>query len=83
MAINLAQYQLAVAAGQEATLEWHAQKKACHTFTIEQYTALSLAIAAYVYPYRRYQEQIKAAIYTVENKEAIDSIKIDYSAVQV
>lgn len=54
MAINLAQYQLAAAAGQPTVLEWHAQKQQCHTFTIEQYTELSLAIAAYVYPYRRY-----------------------------
>ena len=45
MAINLAQYQLAAAAGQPAALEWHAQKQQCHTFTIEEYTALSLAIA--------------------------------------
>ena len=77
MAINLAQYQLAVA----AELEWHAQKKQCHAFTIEQYTALSLAIAAYVYPYRRYQEQVKAAIYTAESEAEIHAIEIDYGSV--
>lgn len=81
MAINLAQYQLAVAAEQPAVLEWHAQKKQCHSFTIEQYTALSLAIAAYVYPYRRYQEQVKAAIYTAESEAEIHAIKIDYGSV--
>ena len=81
MAINLAQYQLAVAAEQPAVLEWHAQKKQCHTFTIEQYTALSLAIAAYVYPYRRYQEQVKAAIYTAESEAEIHAIEIDYGSV--
>ena len=81
MAINLAQYQLAVAAGQPAVLEWHAQKKQCHAFTIEQYTALSLAIAAYVYPYRRYQEQVKAAIYTAESEAEIYAIEIDYGSV--
>ena len=81
MAINLAQYQLAVAAEQPAVLEWHAQKKQCHAFTIEQYTALSLAIAAYVYPYRRYQEQVKAAIYTAESEAEIHAIKIDYGSV--
>lgn len=83
MAINLAQYQLAVAAEQPAVLEWHAQKKQCHAFTIEQYTALSLAIAAYVYPYRRYQEQVKAAIYTAESEEEIHAIEIDYGSVGV
>ena len=81
MAINLAQYQLAAAAGQPAVLEWHAQKQQCHTFTIEQYTALSLVIAAYVYPYRRYQEQVKAAIYAAKSKEELDAIEIDYSGV--
>ena len=81
MAINLAQYQLAVAAEQPAVLEWHAQKQQCHTFTIEEYTALSLAIAAYVYPYRRYQEQVKAAIYTAESEAEIHAIEIDYGSV--
>ena len=81
MAINLAQYQLAAAAGQPAVLEWHAQKQQCHTFTIEQYAAMSLAIAAYVYPYRRYQEQVKAAIYAAESEAEIGAIEIDYSSV--
>ena len=81
MAINLAQYQLAAAAGQPAALEWHAQKQQCHTFTIDEYTALSLAIAAYVYPYRRYQEQIKAAIYAAESEAEIGAIEIDYGSV--
>lgn len=81
MAINLAQYQLATAAGQPAVLEWHAQKQQCHTFTIEEYTALSLAIAAYVYPYRRYQEQVKAAIYAAESEAEIGAIEIDYGSV--
>lgn len=81
MAINLAQFQLASAAGQPAVLEWHAQKQQCHTFTIDEYTALSLAIAAYVYPYRRYQEQVKAAIYAAESEAEIGAIKIDYGSV--
>ena len=81
MAINLAQYQLAAAAGQPAALEWHAQKQQCHTFTIEEYTALSLAIAAYVYPYRRYQEQVKATIYAAESEAEIGAIEIDYGSV--
>lgn len=81
MAINLAQYQLAIAAGQPAVIEWHAQKQQCHTFTIEEYTALSLAIAAYVYPYRRYQEQVKATIYAAESEAEIGAIEIDYGSV--
>lgn len=81
MAINLAQYQLAAAAGQPAVLEWHTQKKSCHTFTREEYTALSLAIAAYVYPYRRYLEAVKEAIYEAQSKEELDAIEIDYGGV--
>ena len=81
MAINLAQYQLAAAAGQPAALEWHAQKQQCHTFTIDEYTALSLAIAAYVYPYLRYQESVKEAIYMAQSKEELDAIEIDYGGV--
>lgn len=81
MAINLAQYQLAAAAGQPAVLEWHTQKKSCHTFTLEEYTALSLAIAAYVYPYRRYLEAVKETIYEAQSKEELDAIEIDYGGV--
>ena len=81
MAINLAQYQLAAAAGQPAVLEWHTQKKSCHTVTLEEYTALSLAIAAYVYPYRRYLEAVKEAIYEAQSKEELDAIEIDYGSV--
>ena len=81
LALNLMQYQLAVQARQEAVLEWHAQKQACRVFTVEEYTALSLAIAAYVYPYRRYQETVKAAIWAAEGEEEINAVQIDYSTV--
>ena len=62
-------------------LEWHTQKKSCHTFTLKEYTALSLAIAAYVYPYLRYQESVKEAIYMAQSKEELDAIEIDYGSV--
>lgn len=82
MAINLMQYQLAVSAGEEnPPLEWHTQKKRCHTVTLEEFTALALAIKSYVYPYRRYQESIKEAIYAAETQEELDAIVIDYSSV--
>ena len=48
---------------------------------MEEYTALSLAIAAYVYPYRRYQETVKAAIWVAESEEEINAVQIDYSTV--
>lgn len=81
MALNLQQYQVQVAAGRSVNLEWHTQKKQCHTFTEEQYTALLLAIIDYVYPYRRYQEAVKAAIYDARTAEAVEAMVIDYSTV--
>lgn len=83
MSLNLQQYQVQVAAGRSVNLEWHTQKKQCHTFTPEQYTALLLAIIDYVYPYRRYQEAVKAAIYAAETAEAVEAVVIDYASVIV
>lgn len=82
MALNLQQYQLQVAAGREVELEWHTQKKMCHTFTQEQYTALSLAIIDYVYPYLRYQEAVKEAIYGARTVEEVAAVVIDYASVE-
>lgn len=82
MALNLQQYQLQVAAGREVELEWHTQKKMCHTFTQEQYTALSLAIIDYVYPYLRYQEAVKEAIYRAQTVEEVAAVVIDYASVE-
>lgn len=82
MALNLQQYQLQVAAGRDVELEWHTQKKMCHTFTQEQYTALSLAIIDYVYPYLRYQEAVKEAIYGAQTVEEVAAIVIDYANVE-
>ena len=82
MALNLQQYQVQKTAGRDAVLEWHTQKKQCHTFTEEQYTALLLAIIDYVYPYRRYQESVKEAIYNAETLEAVRAVVIDYGSVE-
>lgn len=81
MALNLMQYQAAQTAQQTAPLEWHAQKEQCRSFTPEEYISLSMAISAYVYPYRRYQESVKAAIYQAETQGALEAIAIDYSSV--
>lgn len=83
MALNLQQYQVQKAAGREAVLEWHTQKKQCHTLTEEQYTALLLAIIDYVYPYRRYQESVKEAIYNAGTVEEVQAVVIDYASVEV
>ena len=83
LALNLMQYQVNKAAGQPAVLEWHAQKEACRAFEEAEYTALSMAISAYVYPYRRYQEKVKAAIYEAQTAEAVEAVVIDYAGVIV
>ncbi len=81
MALNLMQYQVAVQAGQPKVLEWHAQKESCRTFEQQEYVALSLAIADYVYPYLRYQESVKEAIYQAQTAEEVANVKIDYASV--
>lgn len=83
LALNLMQYQVNKAAGRPAVLEWHAQKEECRAFEEAEYTALSMAISAYVYPYRRYQEKVKAAIYAAETAESVEDVVIDYSSVIV
>ena len=82
MSLNLQQYQVQVSAGREVPLEWHTQKKQCHTFTIEQYSALLLAIIDYVYPYRRYQEAVKEAIYSAQTADDVAAVVIDYASVE-
>lgn len=83
LALNLMQYQVNKASGQPAVLEWHAQKEECRAFEEAEYTALSMAISAYVYPYRRYQEKVKAAIYDSQTAEAVEAVVIDYAGVIV
>ena len=81
IALNWMQYQVTKAAGEPAVLEWHAKKEECRPFDESEFTDLSLAITNYVYPYRRYQEKIKAAIYNAETVEEVAAIEIDYSTV--
>ena len=40
-----------------------------------------MAISAYVYPYRRYQEQVKEAIYSAKTVEEVKAVVIDYASV--
>lgn len=81
MALNLLQYQVALQMEQPAVLEWHAQKQNCRVFTPDEYSALSLEIARYVYPYRRYQEQVKTEIYTAGTVAEVNAVQIKYEEV--
>lgn len=79
--LNLAQYQLAVAAGVPAKIEWHSQKAACVEWEVSDFTEFALAITSYVYPYLRHQEAIKTAIYACTTRQEVADIIIDYDSV--
>ena len=83
MSLNKMQYDIAVKQGQQGVLEWHSIKNTCKTFTIEDFEELSLLISSYIYPYCRYQEEIKKQIYSCTSIESVKNITIDYSSVGV
>lgn len=80
LALNLNQYQLTVQAGQEATLQWHPKHKACRDFTLEEFTALILAIKEFVYPYVQKCQEYKTRIYAATTEEELDAIDLYYGA---
>lgn len=81
MAYNLTKFQFQSPNQEPPLLEWHAQKKERHTFTLEEFKALFFAIDSYAEPYRRYQESVKQAIYEANTVEEINAIQIDYYTV--
>ena len=83
ISLNLMQYQLAVTAGLSPYLEWHALHEQCRDFTVEELSALALSISAYVYPFVRYNQSIKTAIYATATAEELEKIIIDYEKVGV
>lgn len=78
LSLNFMQYELAVKAGLDATLEWHAVHEKCTTWTVEELTALSLQIKTFVYPYLRKMQDIKEEIYSCTSKEELLDIMIAY-----
>lgn len=79
ISLNLNQYQIAVQAGVDAPiLEWHAKHEECKPWTLEDLTALSLAISAEVYPIYHLMQQYKTRIYACKTVKAVDSIKLEY-----
>lgn len=81
MSLNLQQYQFKLSIGQPAVLEWHSKEKACRTFELEEFSGLLNQVIDYVYPYRRYLEEVKEKIYAAKTVEEVDAIVIDYSLV--
>lgn len=79
IALNITSYQIATAAGIEnATLEWHASKEACTPWTLENLSALSLAIRNYIYPYYTLCQTYKTQIYACETVGAVEAIELVY-----
>ena len=77
--LNISQYQLQVAAGVEnPVLEWHSIHEACQPWTIENLTALVLAIADYVYPWFKLMNEYKAQIYACTDRHEVEKIEIIY-----
>lgn len=79
MALNMLQYQAAVSAGVATTLQWHSVRAECRDWSLEEFTALTVAISNFVYPYLRQQEQIKTNIYACTTRDEVANIKIEYT----
>lgn len=75
---NLALYQLSVASGSPRTLEWNCTGETCTKWTLENLTALALAIGNYVQPIVAQQRKIEVEIRNCTTKEELNSIKIKY-----
>lgn len=77
--LNISQYQIQLAAGiPNPVLEWHAIHEACQPWTLENLSALVLAISGAIYPWFRKMQEYKAAIYACETKEDLDKIELVY-----
>lgn len=82
LSLNFMQYELAIKAGLDATLEWHAVHEKCTAWTVEELTALSLQIKAFVYQYLRQMQDIKEQIYACASKEELLDIVIAYTLIE-
>ena len=78
MALNYMQYQISTAASLPATLEWHAKKEACVTFTEEDFLSLTMLIKNFVYPYMNLMQQHKEEIYACTSIDELNAIDLVY-----
>lgn len=81
LASNIALYQLSVQAGTPRELKWNTTGDVCTVWTIENLSALALAIGDYVQPYVTYQQTVEVQIKECTTMEELESIVIDYSTV--
>ena len=82
LANEIASYQLATAAKQPYQLTWNTTGDECTNMTIEEMTALALAINAYVKPLISYQQAQEVAIRNATTMEAVLAINTDYTSVE-
>lgn len=78
MALNYMQYQISTTASLPATLEWHAKKEACVTFTEEDFLSLTMLIKNFVYPYMNLMQQYKEEIYACTSIDELNAIDLVY-----
>lgn len=78
---NIALYQLSVQAGKPRELKWNTTGDVCTVWTIENLSALALAIGDYVQPYVTYQQTVEVQIKNCATMEELEAIVIDYSTV--
>jgi hypothetical protein len=74
-------YQMKVQAGLPSALKWNATGEECTEWTLEDLSALALAIADYVEPLVTKQQALEVQIRNAETLEELDLIKIDYEEV--
>ncbi len=80
ISLNINQYQVQVAAGIEnPVLEWHAIHEACEPFTLEELTALTLAITNKVYPAFRLMNKYKEQIFACTDRKEVAAINLAYT----
>lgn len=78
---NLALYNIAQAAGEPYELKWNSTGDVCKDWTIEDLSALALAIGNYVQPLVSYQQTKEVEVDEATTAEEVNAITIDYSTV--
>lgn len=79
ISLNLNQYQVALAAEVEnPTLEWHARHEECVPWSLEQLSALSLAISNAVYPKYHLMQEYKTQIFEADSIDKLKAIELNY-----
>lgn len=74
-------YQMKIQAGLPATLKWNATGEECVEWSLEDLSALALAIAEYVEPLVTHQQALEVQIRSATTLEELEAIEIDYESI--